>query len=207
MDEDIPLRCRDILRRHYAFIEYREFFCCRVITPLTPGEAIRRIGMRENDLLPAAGHDTSAEEGCLLIGQVGPAVVTFDQNGTGRFLRNAEALTKGCDHGMAHWDFYNLTFAYRCRDGSGGGWDGESRDLEEMPDPVAALRAGPLAPYAGLFARAVEMFDAGEDDDVDPVVYLQAVMLTVLELETGVRVDDGLIDGLPHAVHVPASLR
>ncbi|MBN6057255.1 hypothetical protein JYK22_35355, partial [Nonomuraea sp. RK-328] len=143
MYEDIPPRYRDILRHHYVFVEHREFFCCRVITPLTLGEAVRRIGMEEKDLLPAEGHDTWAEAGCLLIGQVGPAVVTFDYTGTGRFLRNADVLTKGCDHGMAQWDFHDLTFGYSCRDGGGAGWDEGLRGSDEVADPVAELRAGP----------------------------------------------------------------
>lgn len=201
--EDTPPHYRDILRRHYELVAYREHFCYSVVTPLTLGEAVRRIGMEEKDLLPAEGHDTLAEDGCLLIGQVGPAVVTFGESGTGRFLRTTSALAKGCDYGIAQWDYYNLMFAYRGRDGGGGYWD---QELEDTTDPVAALRAGSLAKYADLFARYVEAYDADEDDAVDPVVYLQAVMLTVLELETGVRIDDRLVDGLPHALHIPENL-
>ncbi|WP_433351508.1 hypothetical protein ACQP25_00385 [Microtetraspora malaysiensis] len=203
MYKDLPPRYRDILRRYYELIDGYEFFCYSVTTPLTLSEAVRRIGMEEKDLLPSKGHGTLAEHGCLLIGQVGPAVVTFDATGTGRFLRTTDTLAKGCDYGVVQWDDYNLVFDYIGRDGGGGGWDDEL----EMAESVAALRDGSLAEYADLFARFVEAYEASEEDEVDPVVYLQALMLTVLELETGVRVDDQVIDGLSYALHIPANLR
>ncbi|MEU0517139.1 hypothetical protein [Streptosporangium sp. NPDC006007] len=43
------------------------------------------------------------------------------------------------------------------------------------------------------------------DEEADPA-YLQAGVLTVLELRTGVRLDDGLIESLPCPVCVPQSL-
>lgn len=117
-----------------------------------------------------------------------------------------EALAKGCERGVVQWDFYNLMFSYSSRDG-GGGWDEESRDDERSSEEmVAALREGPLAEYADLFHRYVEMERGDVDEEADPA-YLQAVMLTVLELRTGVRLDDGLIESLPYSVRVPQSLR
>ncbi|MGW4420871.1 hypothetical protein [Streptosporangium sp. NPDC004631] len=205
MCDDISMRYRSIVLRYRGMIEDREHFCYTVTTPLTLDEALRRIGVERRDLVPADGVDTLAEEGHLLIGQYGQAVVTFDEAGVGRFLRG-EALARGCDRWVVQWDFYNLMFSYSSRDG-GGSWDEELCDDERSSEKmVEALREGPLAEYADLFHRYVEMERGDVDEEADPA-YLQAVMLTVLELRTGVRLDDGLIDGLPCAVRVPQSLR
>ncbi|WP_329084848.1 hypothetical protein [Streptosporangium sp. NBC_01469] len=207
MYDDIPSRYRDIIAYYHELIEYREHFCYTVITPLLVDEAVRRIGMHEKSLLPAEGHDTLAEEGCLLIGQAGQAVVTFDEAGVGRFLRGGDALARGCDYGIVQWDFYNLMFAYVRRDGGGGSWDEESRADEEAGEGmVEALRQGPLAEYADLFHRYLRAEEADDEEGADPT-YLRAVMLTVLELETGVRLDARIIGDLPHALHVPYDLR
>ncbi|MEV4111950.1 hypothetical protein [Nonomuraea sp. NPDC049695] len=205
MYDDVPQRYRDPLRRYHELIEYREHFCYTVTTPLTLNEAVRRIGMREADLVPAPERETLAEEGCLLIGQVGPAVVTFDEVGVGRFMRNAHALGNGCDYGIAQWDYYNRAFAYIRRDGSGGSWDEERRDTEESSEElIAGWQEGALAEYAVLFQRYLQE-DEADGEGGDPV-YLEAVMLTILELETGVRLDDELIDSLPYALHLPSTL-
>ncbi|MGC5010731.1 hypothetical protein ACLQ2R_08210 [Streptosporangium sp. DT93] len=206
MHDEIPLRYREIISYYCELVEYREHFCYTVTMPLLVDEAVHRIGMHGKDLLPADGHDTLAEEGCLLIGQSGQAVVTFDEAGVGRFLRGEVALAEGCDHGVVQWDSCNLMFSYVRRDGSGGSWDEEARDdREEGEVMVAALRQGPLAEYADLFHRYVQA-DEADDEEADPV-YLQAVMLTVLELETGVRLDGRIVDDLPCVLHVPPSLR
>ncbi|MEU4537068.1 hypothetical protein AB0G15_19580 [Streptosporangium sp. NPDC023825] len=207
MYDDVSARYRDVVSYYRELIEYREHFCYTVTTPLAIGEAVRRIGMQEGDLLSAEGHDTLAEEGCLLIGQVGQAVVTFDEAGVGRFLRGEAALAGGCDYGIVQWDSYNLMFGYVRRDGGGGSWDEELRDDEESgEDMVAALRRGPLTKYADLFQRYLLAEEADDEEGEDPT-YLQAVMLTVLELETGVRLDARIIGDLPYALHVPPSLR
>ncbi|MET8156637.1 hypothetical protein ABZT47_09705 [Sphaerisporangium sp. NPDC005289] len=202
MYDAIPQPYRDPLRRNHKLIDYIEHFCYTVTTPLTVDEAVRRIGMRRADLVPAPGRETLGEDGCLLIGQVGPAVVTYDEVGAARFMPNAHALGNGCDHGIAQWDFYNLAFAYIRSDGSGGSWDEERRGHEESSEElIAGWRAGPLASYADLFHRYLQDEEAHEEGG-DPV-YLRAVMLTILELETGVRLDDELIDSLPYALHLP----
>jgi hypothetical protein len=80
------------------------------------------------------------------------------------------------------WDFYNLMFSYVRRDGSGGYWDEEQRENGvSSKDMINWLRLGPLAPYADLFQRYLATTKADSTEE-DGVVFLRAVMLSVVEL-------------------------
>ncbi|WP_433413672.1 hypothetical protein ACQP1V_31795 [Microtetraspora malaysiensis] len=196
---------RAVAQIYQELVEAREHFCYTITMPILLAEAVRCIGMHEADLLPAAGHDTLEEEGCLLIGQVGPTVVTFDEAGIGRFLRGDAALAKGRHRGVVQWDFYDKMFSYIDPSGNGGSWDEDVRVRDKSIDMIGLLRDSSLSAYAGLFESGLWAEEA--DDAEAGAPYLETVMLAVLESETGLRFDEHVIDSLPYALHIPENLR
>ncbi|GAA3467826.1 hypothetical protein [Nonomuraea roseola] len=154
-------------------------------------DAARRLGF---DPAMVRGHEEPHSDCGLSLYQIGTGIVMFDRNPGG--YRN-ETIDRLAGEGFRHWSLAfdiegNTSMYVRYGDA-----EGHLEHPEEIWIPFThwADHLGPLVGYA-------ELLGAGYDtEDGEAAVDMTSACLAVIELESGVRLDDALIrsshSGLP----------
>ncbi|WP_055483199.1 hypothetical protein [Sphaerimonospora mesophila] len=163
---------------------------------LTVEDAVRRLGFDPAALLdsgePHSGHDLS-------LYQVGTGIVTL--NWTNPYDDLKQVTDRLAGDGFRHWylsyDIEGNTVIYARY--------GETEGCLEYPEPgwfpftPPTDYFGPLRHYSELLLSAYDTEEAEAQVDVN------AACLAVIEAESGVRFDEGLLDSPPHSV-LPISM-
>ncbi|MGP3935096.1 hypothetical protein [Nonomuraea sp. KM88] len=161
---------------------------------LTIEDAVRRMGL---DPAALRGPGQPHSLGSLSLHQVGAGIVTLD------WINPTEARQEVTDRlageGFRHW---RVTLDMACntsmfvRYGPDEGW-------VEHPEPANLPFAhwtgflGPLIGYADFFASGYD------SEEAEAAVDMLVACLTVVELESGVRLDHGLLDAPSAALSLP----
>ncbi len=157
---------------------------------ITIDEAVHRMGFDTAELR-APGKPHSGDR--LALHQVGAGIVTL--NWSFPLPEHKQVTDRLGGEGFRHWyvafDINASTTMY-VRYGETEG-DLEHPEPIDMPFTPWTELLGPLAGYAGLFARTYD------SEEAEATVDIIAACLTVVELESGVRLDEELMDG-PHLV-------
>ncbi|MEU8252221.1 hypothetical protein [Nonomuraea sp. NPDC048916] len=158
-------------------------------------EAVRRIGA---DLTTLQGPDELPHStGSLGLYQVGSGIVTLDWvNPGGDRMEMTERLAgQGFRHWYVSFDIEGNTSMY-ARYGEAEGYldhpEPDSTPLTKWTDHL-----GPLSPYTDLLAKGYDTEDAEAEVDIT------AACLAVVELESGVRLDQALMDSPCSALPIP----
>lgn len=152
-------------------------------------DAVRRLGFAPSAL---RGREESHSPGCLHLYQVDTGIVTLDWTNPGEDRQEISNRLAG--EGFRHWyvsfDIEGNTSMY-VRYGEIEG-DLDHPGPMELSFSQRSDRLGPLSGYRELLA-------AGYDSEVaEAEVDITAACLAVIELESGVRLDNGLMDA-PHS--------
>ncbi|MGP3913808.1 hypothetical protein [Nonomuraea sp. 10N515B] len=183
----------EIVARYRDLLNDLDTFAYTVTLPdsgtLLIEDAVRRLGF---DPLTLKGYEDRHIPGSLHLYQVDPGIVTLDWTNPGEERQEISNRLSGV--GFRHWyvsvDIEGNTSMY-VRYGEIEG-DLDHPGPIDIPFDQRSERLGPLSGYRELLA-------AGYDSEVaEAEIDITAACLTVVELESGVRLDNELMD-TPHA--------
>ncbi|MEU7738939.1 hypothetical protein [Nonomuraea sp. NPDC049158] len=182
----------EIVARYRDMLNDLDTFAYTVTLPnsgmLLIGDAVRRLGF---DPLALKGYEDFHGPGGLHLYQVDTGIVTLDWTNPGEERQEISNRLSGV--GFRHWyvsvDIEGNTSMY-VRYGEMEG-DLDHPQPIDIPFAQRSERLGPLIGYRKLLA-------AGYDSEVvEAEIDITAACLAVVELESGVRLDDELMD-TPH---------
>ncbi|MEU1720388.1 hypothetical protein [Nonomuraea sp. NPDC005692] len=156
-------------------------------------DAVRRLGA---DLTTLQGPDELPRSpGSISLHQVGNGIVTLDWVRPGGSEMTERLAGQGFRHWCVSFDIEGNTSMY-VRYGQAEGFL-HHPEPDPMPFTGWADQLGPLSPYTDLLASGYD------SEDAEARVDITAACLAVVELESGVRLDDALMDSPCSALPMP----